>query len=102
MSIGYEKASELQLLVSKAHHLCGESGMGSFISISHFEEYPFDAALIALAKLWTNIDAKLLENFLWSWQQEIRKDNVDGFDVDKYIEELRALVYYALEKTEIN
>lgn len=101
MSISYEKASELQLLVSKAHHLYGESGMGGFIGLNHFMEYPFDAALIALAKLWTNIDAKLLEDFLWSWQQEIRLDNVDGFDVDKYIDELSALIDSALDNNEL-
>ena len=71
-------------------HSCDRAGMGGYIDADHFEFQPFDAALIALAPLWKRADFREIEDFLFSWEDELR--NGESADIDAYIAELDNLV----------
>lgn len=91
MRIEHCKALELESIVRKVYH-CDRGGMGGFIDADHFETSPFDAALIALAPLWKNLDFQVVEDFLIKWEDVLRHKIEDTESVSNYIYELDQLV----------
>lgn len=91
MRITHNDAIVLERIVRNVFS-CDRAGMGGYIDADHFEAAPFDAALIALAPLWPNVDPHEIEVFLSKWEYILRKDEDADADVQTYIEELEVLV----------
>ena len=87
MRITHSDAIVLESTVRRVY-ACDRAGMGGYIDADHFEAEPFDAALIALAPLWTAADPHELEDFLYKWEYALRKEKDETPDVKSYIEEL--------------
>lgn len=96
MRIKHYKALELEFIVRKVHY-CDRGGMGGFINADHFESSPFDAALIALAPLWKNLDFNTVEDFLFKWADKLGNENDDEKSINNYILELDTLVNSAMK-----
>ena len=90
MRISHNDAITLEHIVRKVFK-CGRSTMGGFIDADHFESEPFDAALIALSRLWKENYNEDIEDFLNKWN-EIRQSNDSNFEVKNYIDELNDLI----------
>lgn len=81
----------LESIVRKVH-LCDRAGMGGYIDADHFETNPFDAALIAIAPVWKNLDFQIVEDFLFRWENSLRNEEIAN--INEFIEELNELVNY--------
>ena len=97
MKIKHSDAIVLEGIVRRVH-FCERAGMGGYIDADHFENQPFDAALIALAPLWKKADAHEIEDFLLSWEDKLR--NGGTADINLYITELEDLVTKLMEDLE--
>lgn len=94
MKISHNDAIVLESIVRKVH-LCDRAGMGGYIDADHFETNAFDAALIAIAPIWKNLDFQMVEDFLYNWEYSLRKENEEAdVDINQFIQELRELVNY--------
>ncbi|MCR4911732.1 MAG: hypothetical protein K5925_04345, partial [Bacilli bacterium] len=91
MRIDHGNAITLEHIVRKVYN-CDRFGMGGYINSDHFEFSPFDAALIALAPLWQRIDSHTVEDFLFKWENVLRKDDRTEQSISDYINELDELV----------
>lgn len=90
MRISHDDSIRLEHIVRKVF-MCGRYGMSGFIDADHFESEPFDAALIALSRLWKENYNEDIEDFLNKWS-EIRLSNDRNIDVKSYINELNDLI----------
>ena len=95
MRINHGDAVSLEMIARKVYQ-CNRGGMGGYIDADHFEYSPFDAALIALAPLWKNIDSHSVEDFLSKWESEFCQESSNEQSVRNYIQELDALVSSAM------
>jgi len=92
MRVSHSSAIELESIVRKVYNYANRGGMGGYIDADHFESEPFDAALIALAPLWTRATVEEVETFLIKWEHALRKDNCDNLTEQEYTKELKVLV----------
>ena len=95
MRINHGDAVSLEMIARKVYQ-CDRGGMGGYIDADHFESSPFDAALIALAPLWKNMDFHSVGDFLYKWEYEFRQESSNEQSVRNYIQELDALVSSAM------
>ena len=95
MRIDHGDAITLEHIVRKVYK-CDRFEMGGYINSDHFEYSPFDAALIALAPLWQKLDGNIVGDFLYKWENVLRKDENTDQSIDDYIRELDELVDSAM------
>ena len=91
MRIEHDEAVRLEYLVRIAFN-CNRGDMGGYIDADHFASNPFDAALIAIAPLWSNGDAKEIENFLSKWDKILRCNQENDVDIEAYIDDLKKII----------
>ena len=91
MRISHNDAIELENVVRQVFN-CDRGGMGGYIDADHFEAQPFDAALIALAPLWKRCDPHELDEFLYNWEYDLRRNEEEPVDIRVFIRELRELI----------
>jgi len=91
MRISHSDAIVLEGIVRNVFN-CDRAGMGGYIDADHFESEPFDAALIALAPLWQKADFYEIEDFLFKWEYELRKNEDNRVNVGAFINELDNMV----------
>ena len=91
MRITHSDAIVLEGIVREVFN-CDRAGMGGYIDADHFETEPFDAALIALAPLWKKADFYEIEDFLFKWEYELRKNEDNRVNVGAFINELDNMV----------
>ncbi|MEE0212305.1 MAG: hypothetical protein UD750_00375 [Collinsella sp.] len=90
MNINHNDAICLERIVREAFS-CDRGGMGGLIDADHFEQEPFDAALILLTPLWLKCRSKEIEEFLEKWGWVFQREELKDGNVEEYIQELQRL-----------
>ena len=91
MRIQHSQAVQLERIVRTVFN-CDRAGMGGYIDADHCESKPFDAALIAIAPLWNDDDAKEVGEFLFKWDEILRCNQENDIDIVLYINDLKRII----------
>ena len=91
MRIQHSQAVQLERIIRTVFN-CDRAGMGGYIDADHFESKPFDAALIAIAPLWNDDNAKEVGEFLFKWDEILRCNQENDIDIVLYINDLKRII----------
>ena len=91
MRIQHSQAVQLERIVRTVFN-CDRAGMGGYIDADYFESKPFDAALIAIAPLWNDDNAKEVGEFLFKWDEILRCNQENDIDIVLYINDLKRII----------